>query len=87
MTRRAQQPAGALERCIGTARQARALGLGVNAGHDLSQDNLGRFLAAVPDVLEVSIGHALIGEALYAGLETTVRRYLDILDATSTNRS
>lgn len=81
------EPAGALDRCVGTARQAQALGLGVNAGHDLSQDNLGRFLSTVPGVLEVSIGHALIGEALYAGLETTVRRYLDILDATSTNRS
>ncbi|HEV7272416.1 pyridoxine 5'-phosphate synthase [Pseudoxanthomonas sp.] len=80
------EPAGALERCIGTARQARALGLGVNAGHDLSQDNLGRFLAAVPDVLEVSIGHALIGEALYAGLEATVRRYLDLLDAAAASR-
>lgn len=81
------EPAGALDRCVGTARQAQALGLGVNAGHDLSQDNLGRFLSTVPGVLEVSIGHALIGEALYAGLETTVRRYLDILDATSANRS
>lgn len=80
------EPAGALDRCVGTARQAQALGLGVNAGHDLSQDNLGRFLSTVPGVLEVSIGHALIGEALYAGLETTVRRYLDILDATSANR-
>lgn len=81
------EPAGALDRCVGTARQAQALGLGVNAGHDLSQDNLGRFLSTVPGVLEVSIGHALIGEALYAGLETTVRRYLDILDATSANQS
>jgi pyridoxine 5-phosphate synthase len=51
----------------------------VNAGHDLSQDNLGEFLRAVPNVLEVSIGHALIGEALYAGLESTVKRYLAIL--------
>ena len=62
------------------AQRARAAGLGVNAGHDLSQANLGHFLAQVPDVLEVSIGHALIGEALYEGLETTVRRYLDIID-------
>jgi len=71
----------ALGDCARTARDAQALGLGVNAGHDLSQDNLGLFLAAVPDVLEVSIGHALIGEALYAGLEPTVRGYLAILDA------
>ncbi|CAN7550098.1 pyridoxine 5'-phosphate synthase [Pseudoxanthomonas sp. LjRoot143] len=71
---------GALALCQRTAQEARAFGLGVNAGHDLSQDNLGQFLANVPDVLEVSIGHALIGEALYAGLDTTVRRYLEILD-------
>ncbi|WP_062358277.1 pyridoxine 5'-phosphate synthase [Pseudoxanthomonas mexicana] len=75
--------AGELARCTRTAREAQMLGLGVNAGHDLSQDNLREFLATVPAVLEVSIGHALIGEALYAGLETTVRRYLDILDDAS----
>ena len=63
-----------------TARAARAAGLGVNAGHDLSQANLGAFLAAVPEVEEVSIGHALIGEALYEGLATTVSRYLAIID-------
>jgi pyridoxine 5-phosphate synthase len=50
----------------------------VNAGHDLSQDNLAIFLSQVPNVLEVSIGHALIGEALYAGLDTTVKNYLAI---------
>ena len=61
------------------ARRAQAAGLGVNAGHDLSQANLRDFLAAVPDVLEVSIGHALIGEALYEGLDATVRRYLALL--------
>lgn len=61
------------------ARLARAAGLGINAGHDLSQANLGAFLAAVPGVQEVSIGHALIGEALYAGLDTTVRAYLEII--------
>ncbi|UKE69546.1 pyridoxine 5'-phosphate synthase [Xanthomonas cerealis pv. cerealis] len=63
------------------ARRAQAAGLGVNAGHDLAQANLGAFLAAVPQVLEVSIGHALIGEALYAGLDATVKAYLGILDA------
>ena len=62
-----------------TARAAHAVGLGVNAGHDLSQTNLGAFLAAVPGVDEVSIGHALIGEALYEGLATTVSHYLAIL--------
>ena len=70
-----------LSRYTATALRARAAGLAVNAGHDLSQDNLGDFLRAVPNVLEVSIGHALIGEALYAGLETTVKRYLAILAA------
>ncbi|KRG84741.1 pyridoxamine 5'-phosphate oxidase [Stenotrophomonas daejeonensis] len=63
------------------ARRAQAAGLGINAGHDLSQANLGHFLAEVPDVLEVSIGHALIGEALYDGLETTVERYLGIIES------
>ena len=63
------------------ARRAQAVGLGVNAGHDLSQANLAAFLRGVPDVLEVSIGHALIGEALYEGLETTVRRYLTVIHA------
>ena len=80
------EPIGELDRCVATARQAQALGLGVNAGHDLSQENLGRFLATVPDVLEVSIGHALIGEALYAGLDATVRRYLGILDTAAAGR-
>ena len=67
-----------LQLCVDTARRAQAAGLGVNAGHDLSQANLGAFLQAVPGVLEVSIGHALIGEALYAGLDATVRAYLAI---------
>jgi len=68
----------ALQLCADTARRAHAVGLGVNAGHDLSQENLGAFLSQVPDVLEVSIGHALIGEALYDGLDATVRGYLAI---------
>jgi len=61
------------------ARRAQAAGLGVNAGHDLSQQNLRDFLAGVPGVLEVSIGHALIGEALHDGLQATVERYLALL--------
>jgi len=68
----------ALALCRQTAMQAQALGIGVNAGHDLSQANLAAFLAAVPNVLEVSIGHALVGEALYAGLDSTIRAYLAI---------
>ncbi len=70
----------ALAACADTARRAQAAGLAVNAGHDLAQHNLADFLHAVPGVAEVSIGHALIGEALHAGLHTTVRAYLALLD-------
>ncbi len=62
-----------------TAQAAARAGLAINAGHDLSQANLGDFLRAVPQVAEVSIGHALIGEALYDGLAPTVRRYLNVI--------
>lgn len=72
---------GALNAFARTARAAQARGLGVNAGHDLSQANLGAFLDGVPGVMEVSIGHALISEALDEGLATTVRRYVAILSA------
>lgn len=71
--------AAALAACAATARDAGRAGLGVNAGHDLDQRNLGPFLSTVPGVREVSIGHALIGDALYAGLEATVRRYLQVI--------
>ncbi len=69
----------ALADCIACAQQARAAGLQINAGHDLSQINLGALKSAIPDLAEVSIGHALIGEALYAGLDATVKVYLRIL--------
>ena len=59
---------------------AHTCGLGVNAGHDLDANNLGHFAANVPYLEEVSIGHALISEALYAGLEQTVKTYLACLD-------
>jgi len=75
----ARGDASAAEAFAAAARRAQAAGLGVNAGHDLAQANLGAFLAAVPQVLEVSIGHALISEALYAGLDATVKAYLAIL--------
>jgi pyridoxine 5-phosphate synthase len=65
-----------LERYAAAARAARAAGLGVNAGHDLNLANLAAFLRAVPGVEEVSIGHALIADALEFGLGETVRRYL-----------
>jgi pyridoxine 5-phosphate synthase len=76
-------PGLALARCAKTATEARALGLGVNAGHDLSQANLAAFVHGVGQVDEVSIGHALIGEALYEGLDQTVRAYLKILAISS----
>ena len=61
------------------SRTAEASGLGVNAGHDLNLDNLHFFVSEVPHVLEVSIGHALISEALYYGLENVVGMYLQKL--------
>lgn len=62
------------------AREARRHGLGVNAGHDLDLDNLPYFAAQVPGLLEVSIGHALICDALYRGLDATVEAYLAALE-------
>ncbi len=70
------EQAAQLARFSASAIAAQAAGLGVNAGHDLSQTNLTDFLRAVPGVLEVSIGHALIADALEFGYGETVRRYL-----------
>ena len=61
---------------VAAAERARELGLGLNAGHDLNLDNLRYFLTRIPWVDEVSIGHALISDALYFGLENTVALYL-----------
>ena len=61
---------------VETAKEAEKYGLGVNAGHDLSLENLKYFSEQVPNLLEVSIGHALISEALYMGLENTLQAYL-----------
>lgn len=66
----------ALSRFSQSARAAAAIDLGVNAGHDLNRDNLIEFLKAVPGVLEVSIGHALVADALELGYAATVRDYL-----------
>ena len=60
-----------------TAKEAQRVGIGVNAGHDLDLENLSRFLE-VEGVLEVSIGHALTIECLNSGIESVIRRYLDI---------
>ena len=69
------QQAEVLARYTATANAALAVGLEVNAGHDLSRDNLTEFLRAVPGVVEVSIGHALIADALELGIAETVRDY------------
>jgi pyridoxine 5-phosphate synthase len=73
--------AEALARFAEAARAAQAAGLAVNAGHDLNQLNLTDFLQAVPGVVEVSIGHALIADALEAGIGETVRAYLRCIRA------
>jgi pyridoxine 5-phosphate synthase len=65
-----------LARYAEAARAAQRVGLGVNAGHDLNCDNLADFLRAVPGVLEVSIGHAFIADALELGYTEAVREYL-----------
>ena len=69
------EQAAVLARYTATAEAAIAVGLEVNAGHDLNRDNLTTFLRAVPGVLEVSIGHALIADALELGISETVRAY------------
>ncbi|HEX7365859.1 MAG TPA: pyridoxine 5'-phosphate synthase, partial [Pelobium sp.] len=61
---------------IVAAKKANELGIGINAGHDLDLDNLKYFAENIPGLLEVSIGHALICDALYLGLENTIQRYL-----------
>jgi pyridoxine 5-phosphate synthase len=69
-----------LQRFAAAAQAALAAGLGVNAGHDLNRDNLADFLRAVPGVQEVSIGHALVADALELGLPDTVRAYQRCID-------
>lgn len=64
---------------IEAAKKANELGLGINAGHDLSLDNIKYFAQNIPNLLEVSIGHALISEALYLGLDNVVNMYLQRL--------
>jgi len=69
----------AIEPFVVAAKRAKELGLDLNAGHDLDLYNLKFFVEQIPDIKEVSIGHALISDALYLGLETTIHRYLDCL--------
>jgi pyridoxine 5-phosphate synthase len=70
-----------LQRYATAAQAALDAGLGVNAGHDLNRDNLTDFLRAVPGVAEVSIGHALIADALELGYAATIQGYLACIDA------
>ena len=68
-------PQGAIEHYVAAAKKARDLGLGLNAGHDLNLCNLPAFVKAFPWVDEVSIGHALIADALYLGIQETIKQY------------
>jgi pyridoxine 5-phosphate synthase len=66
----------AIREYIEVAKEAVQLGIGINAGHDLSLENLAYLIREIPEIDEVSIGHALISDALYLGLENTIQRYL-----------
>lgn len=70
----------AIKDYVSAAKVAEQVGLGVNAGHDLSLENLRYFKQNIPNLLEVSIGHALICDALYFGLENTIQLYLRELE-------
>lgn len=72
-------PEKAIEPYVNAALAAQKVGLGLNAGHDLDLNNLQYFHQNIPGLLEVSIGHALISDALYLGLEETIKRYLACL--------
>lgn len=69
----------AVEYFVKAAQKAHELGLEVNAGHDLNLENLAFFKQSMPHLEEVSIGHALISDALYFGLEETIKRYKELL--------
>ena len=66
----------AIREYVEVAKEAVKLGIGINAGHDLSLENLAYLIREIPEIDEVSIGHALISDALYLGLENTIQRYL-----------
>ncbi|RYY45966.1 MAG: pyridoxine 5'-phosphate synthase [Chitinophagaceae bacterium] len=72
---------------IAAANKANELGIGINAGHDLDLLNLQYFAQSIPGLLEVSIGHALICDAIYLGLENTVQLYKRQLNATTTGNN
>lgn len=70
-----KNPDAAIHPYVLAVQKARELGMGINAGHDLSLQNLHHFKKHIPDLAEVSIGHALISDALYFGLENTIQQY------------
>ena len=74
-----RDPESALAMCRPAAEEAKKQGLGLNAGHDLNTRNLGAFIQAFPWTDEVSIGHAIIADALYWGIADTIRKYKDCL--------
>ena len=74
-----QNAAKAIESYVVAAKQVDQFGIGINAGHDLDTKNLAYFKKHIPQLLEVSIGHALISDALYLGLEKTIQTYLNAL--------
>ena len=69
----------AIEPYVIAAKKANEMGLGINAGHDLNLNNLNFFANNIPNLLEVSIGHALISDAIYLGLENTIQMYKRLL--------
>jgi pyridoxine 5'-phosphate synthase (EC 2.6.99.2) len=71
----ANNPQGAIAAYVQTAQACNAIGLQMNAGHDLNLQNIGYFIKHIPSIQEVSIGHALICDALYLGLENTIQMY------------
>jgi pyridoxine 5-phosphate synthase len=79
----AQNPELAIQPYVAAAELAISLNLGVNAGHDLNLDNLPFLAKKIPSLKEVSIGHALIADALYLGLQETISRYLAALKSNS----
>ena len=76
-----QDQAESLDACAKCAEEAERMGLGVNAGHDLNLQNLPALIQSVPGIVEVSIGHALIADALELGLRETVGAYLSALSS------
>lgn len=74
-----KDPEAAIKNFLATAKRVRECGLGLNAGHDLNLQNLAFFVKTIPWTDEVSIGHAVICDALYMGLENTVKAYLEAI--------